>query len=281
MPTQSNAARRRPPPSPNTAIPPGTKQINAALLLDNARPGFDRDDHLASSRLVVWGAMIYGAAPALVSWVWMLSLIFGGCCSNVCKTLFAIEISLLMDPMAGLRTRSYCEVSFRHALCVLTVTNSGLPEKSRKVVGDFARIGLVESNLLINFFKGMLITFAQFLLTAFLTWPAHFSASHPPFFLKPRAIPIRRWLPSIILFFSTNALNNYAFGFDISVPVHIILRSGGSVTTMIVGFLWGKRYTRTQVFSVVLLTIGVIGAALADAGAKVLVVDAAVANPQY
>lgn len=83
MPSQPDAARRRPPPSPITAIPPGTKQINAAPLLDNARPGFDRDDHLASPKLVVWGAMIYGAAPVLVGWTWMLSLIFGGCCSNV------------------------------------------------------------------------------------------------------------------------------------------------------------------------------------------------------
>ena len=65
-------------------------------------------------------------------------------------------------------------------------------------------------------------------------------------------------------------LNNFAFGYDISVPVHIILRSGGSVTTIVVGFLWGKRFTRMQVFSVAVLTIGVIIAAMADAQSKVL-----------
>ena len=71
------------------------------------------------------------------------------------------------------------------------------------------------------------------------------------------------------LFFAVNLLNNYAFGFNISVPVHIILRSGGSVTTLLVGWLWGKKFNRVQVFSVAVLTVGVIIAAMSDAQAKV------------
>ncbi|KAL8669331.1 MAG: hypothetical protein Q9168_006067 [Polycauliona sp. 1 TL-2023] len=115
---------------------------------------------------------------------------------------------------------------------------------------------------------GNLITFVQFAVTACLTWPTHFSAARPPFFLKRRAIPIVRWLPYIALFFTVNFMNNYAFGYNISVPVHIILRSGGSVTTMLVGFIWGKRYTPMQVMSVALLTVGIIVAAMADAKSK-------------
>jgi hypothetical protein len=38
---------------------------------------------------------------------------------------------------------------------------------------------------------------------------------------------------------------------------------------MLVGFIWGKRYTRMQVFSVGLLTLGIIVAAMADARSKV------------
>lgn len=116
---------------------------------------------------------------------------------------------------------------------------------------------------------GNLITFVQFLITALFTWPAHFAVSRPPFFLKPRAIPLVRWLPNIILFFTVNLLNNYAFGYNISVPVHIILRSGGSATTMLIGFLWGKRYSRVQILSVMMLTVGIIVAAMADAQSKV------------
>ena len=90
------------------------------------------------------------------------------------------------------------------------------------------------------------------------------------------------------MFFAVNMLNNFAFGYNISVPVHIILRSGGSVMTMLVGYTWGKRYTGmqseslqemarkyvtntepTSVFSVAMLTAGIGVAAMADAQAKV------------
>lgn len=90
------------------------------------------------------------------------------------------------------------------------------------------------------------------------------------------------------MFFAVNLLNNFAFGYNISVPVHIILRSGGSIMTMLVGYVWGKRYTSVQsestekctettitdvecraAFSVAMLTIGVIMAAMADAQSKV------------
>ncbi len=76
------------------------------------------------------------------------------------------------------------------------------------------------------------------------------------------------WIPNIVMFFAVNLLNNIAFGYNISVPVHIILRSGGSVLTMLVGFVWGKRYSGIRVLSVVMLTIGVIIAAMSDAQAK-------------
>jgi UDP-xylose/UDP-N-acetylglucosamine transporter B4 len=59
-------------------------------------------------------------------------------------------------------------------------------------------------------------------------------------------------------------MNNQAFAYNISVPVHIILRSGGSMTTLLVGWCWGKRYSRVQVISVVILTVGCVLSALAD-----------------
>jgi dolichyl-phosphate-mannose-protein mannosyltransferase len=64
-------------------------------------------------------------------------------------------------------------------------------------------------------------------------------------------------------------MNNWAFAFNISVPVHIILRSFGSVTTMAAGWMRGKKYTRVQIFSVAVLTLGVMVSAWADAKSKV------------
>ncbi|KAI9846510.1 MAG: golgi uridine diphosphate-N- acetylglucosamine transporter [Sclerophora amabilis] len=115
---------------------------------------------------------------------------------------------------------------------------------------------------------GLVITLTQFVLVASHGWYMHFSTKHPPFFVLPNQVPLRRWLLNIILFFSINVLNNFAFAFRISVPVHIILRSGGSVTTMAVGYLYGKRFSRVKVISVGLLTVGVVIAAMADANAQ-------------
>jgi hypothetical protein len=116
---------------------------------------------------------------------------------------------------------------------------------------------------------GMLLTFVQFIFVAIIGLPGQLDRTRPPFFLKANKVPIRRWLVNIVLFFSINSLNNHAFSYDISVPVHIILRSGGSITTMIAGSLYGKRYSRIQIIAVLLLTVGVITAAVSDSQSKV------------
>jgi UDP-xylose/UDP-N-acetylglucosamine transporter B4 len=116
---------------------------------------------------------------------------------------------------------------------------------------------------------GTLFTFVQFIFVAITSYVSQFDVTRPPFFLKPNRVPIRRWLINIGLFFTINVMNNYAFSYNISVPIHIILRSGGSITTLAAGYLVGKRFTTLQVTSVLLLTIGVIIAAWSDATSKV------------
>jgi UDP-xylose/UDP-N-acetylglucosamine transporter B4 len=113
------------------------------------------------------------------------------------------------------------------------------------------------------------LTFVQFLFVATTGYISQFDRNRPPHFLKPNKVPIRRWLINILLFFTINVLNNHAFSYNISVPIHIILRSGGSITTLAAGYLWGKRFSRIQVFAVTLLTIGVVIAAWTDQQAKV------------
>ncbi|KAF4968211.1 hypothetical protein FZEAL_10420 [Fusarium zealandicum] len=115
--------------------------------------------------------------------------------------------------------------------------------------------------------SGTLLTFVQFLFVAITGFIAQFDRNSR-FFMAPNKVPLSRWVINIVLFFTINILNNHAFSYDISVPVHIILRSGGSITTMVAGYLYGKRYSRIQVVAVVLLTLGVILAAWSDAQAK-------------
>ncbi|KAI9819514.1 MAG: golgi uridine diphosphate-N- acetylglucosamine transporter [Pycnora praestabilis] len=196
-------------PSTSIGLPMKPKEINAAPYLENAEMGHYHDGRGSIEKIIgLAGSVVHTTIPAWFQLGTMISLIFGGCCSNV----YALEALVKDEPDSGL-----------------------------------------------------LITFVQFLFIAITSFPQQFSRQHPPFFLEPNAVPLRRWLLNILLFFSVNVLNNYAFGYHISVPVHIILRSGGSVMTMLVGWLWGKKFSRMQVVSVTLLTFGVVVAAMADA----------------
>lgn len=114
------------------------------------------------------------------------------------------------------------------------------------------------------------MTFVQFIFVAVTSYISQFDRSRPPLFLTPNRVPIRRWIINIVLFFTINVMNNHAFGYNISVPMHIILRSGGSITTLAAGYIWGKRFSRIQIIAVILLTIGVVTAAMFDAQSKVL-----------
>ncbi|KAJ5549727.1 hypothetical protein N7535_002336 [Penicillium sp. DV-2018c] len=118
---------------------------------------------------------------------------------------------------------------------------------------------------------GLLITFAQFVICALFTFPSFFSLPAGPraLFIRPRAIPLRSWVVYTAYFVSVNVLNNWAFAYKISIPLHIILRSAGPVASMVVGYLYnGKRYSSGQITSVAMLTVGVAAAAMADAQAK-------------
>ncbi|KAF4552294.1 UAA transporter-like protein [Elsinoe fawcettii] len=116
--------------------------------------------------------------------------------------------------------------------------------------------------------SGLLITFLQFVLASALSAPTQLSTPKAPKPSSKPPVPFSRWCMIASMFYAVNMLNNWAFAFSISVPVHIILRSFGSVWTMLAGFLRGKRYSTLQTLSVALLTSGVIFSAWADAESK-------------
>lgn len=114
----------------------------------------------------------------------------------------------------------------------------------------------------------------QFVLASLFALPSQlYNESRKGFWpgLRAPSIPIVRLALIALMFFSVNMLNNWAFAFHISVPLHIILRSFGSVTTLTVGWLAGKKYSVIQICSVGALTVGVIVSAWADARQKVRV----------
>lgn len=108
---------------------------------------------------------------------------------------------------------------------------------------------------------GTLITFLHFFFVMLLALPSQLDSK--TWRLKKNVVPLRRWVVQVVLYATTSLLNNVAFAYDVPMPVHIIFRSGGLVVNMIMGWLLrGKRYSLAQVFSVILVTLGVIVATL-------------------
>ncbi|KAK5071760.1 golgi uridine diphosphate-N-acetylglucosamine transporter [Lithohypha guttulata] len=150
--------------------------------------------------------------------------------------------------------------------------------------GCCSNVYTLESILNLSSDSGTLITFLQFLFITLYSLPSQLtfhvtSPSDPPplrptqavWFprLKSRKVPLTKWLTFAGQFVLINVLNNAAFGYKISLPLHIILRSAGPVASMVVGRVWaGKRYSWQKVLAVMLLFVGVVLAALSDAGSE-------------
>lgn len=119
---------------------------------------------------------------------------------------------------------------------------------------------------------GNLVTFCQFLFITVLNLPrfitfrslkkdGRISFGFPKF--KPLHVPLRVYLISVLLFFSSSVGNNMIFNYNITIPIHITFRCFGTVLTMITCYLVnGKRYSRLQVGSTLFLTIGALIASL-------------------
>ncbi|PKK77157.1 UAA transporter [Rhizophagus irregularis] len=112
-----------------------------------------------------------------------------------------------------------------------------------------------------------LFTLAQFLFISCegLFHNLEFPSSSPFPRLKKRTVPAHRWFFMVLLFFTVSVLNNIALGYNISVPLHIIFRSGGLIVSLILGWAIGKRYSIKQVIAVVMVTMGVICATISSA----------------
>ncbi|KAG9099687.1 golgi uridine diphosphate-N- acetylglucosamine transporter [Ceratobasidium sp. 370] len=85
---------------------------------------------------------------------------------------------------------------------------------------------------------------------------------------RPLQVPLSHWIVQVVLFLVTSLLNNAAFKYSIPMAVHIIFRSGGLVVNLLLGLVLGKRYTSTQIVSVLLVTFGVAMSTLSSLSHK-------------
>ncbi|KAL0481320.1 UDP-xylose and UDP-N-acetylglucosamine transporter [Acrasis kona] len=126
---------------------------------------------------------------------------------------------------------------------------------------------VITFELILNQYKksGSLVTVAQFLfmsaqgLLQNLDIGKTESGSLKSVTLKKRSTPLYFHLILVSLFFTQSLINNIAFNYDISLPLHSIFRSGSLITNMLVGvIIFGQRYPRGKVISVISITVGII-----------------------
>lgn len=101
---------------------------------------------------------------------------------------------------------------------------------------------------------GNLITFLQFLFIAVhgFIFTAKCGTQKPKIGLKDYTV-------LVAMFFITSVCNNYAFDFNIPMPLHMIFRAGSLIANMIMGILiLRKRYDFSKYLSVCMITAGII-----------------------
>lgn len=102
--------------------------------------------------------------------------------------------------------------------------------------------------------SGNLITFLQFLFIALhgFIFTAKFGTVKPKIGLKDYTI-------LVAMFFVSSVCNNYAFDFNIPMPLHMIFRAGSLIANMIMGIIiLHKRYDFSKYLSVFMITMGIV-----------------------
>ncbi|XP_034941064.1 UDP-xylose and UDP-N-acetylglucosamine transporter [Chelonus insularis] len=102
--------------------------------------------------------------------------------------------------------------------------------------------------------SGNLITFSQFLLISIegFFFTSKFGT------VKPK-IGIKDYLILVVMFFVSSVCNNYAFDFNIPMPLHMIFRAGSLIANMIMGIIiLKKRYVFSKYLSVFMITMGIV-----------------------
>ncbi|KAF7990781.1 hypothetical protein HCN44_000586 [Aphidius gifuensis] len=102
--------------------------------------------------------------------------------------------------------------------------------------------------------SGNLITFSQFLLISLegFIFTSKFGT------VKPR-IGFKDYMILVSMFFLVSVCNNYAFDFNIPMPLHMIFRAGSLIANMIMGIIiLRKNYPLSKYISVLMITFGII-----------------------
>lgn len=88
---------------------------------------------------------------------------------------------------------------------------------------------------------GSVLTLFQFLVISLYSLPNFVVWTHLGPRLRPRRVPISRYVIQVVIFYVISLLNNAAFAYRIPMAVHIIFRSGGLIIGLLLGWLISKK----------------------------------------
>lgn len=109
---------------------------------------------------------------------------------------------------------------------------------------------------------GNLATFLQFVLIATVGF-----CTVGKFGTAERKIPFRQYLILVGFFWTSSVANNYAFDFNIAMPLHMIFRAGSLMANMAMGvWILKKHYPPLKYFSIFLISAGIAICTLQSSG---------------
>ncbi|THU89634.1 UAA transporter [Dendrothele bispora CBS 962.96] len=142
---------------------------------------------------------------------------------------------------------------------------------SMVIGGCCANVWAYEQLLVMNPRIGSALTFSQMLFITLQSLPS-FLVLPPKGYLprlKTRQVPLYQWALQVVVLSTGSLLNNWAFAFNVPLTVMIVFRSAGLAVSMLFGFLiLNRRYSLKQVFSVIMVTIGVVVATLSKSSSS-------------
>ncbi|KOB79087.1 UDP-galactose transporter [Operophtera brumata] len=73
-----------------------------------------------------------------------------------------------------------------------------------------------------------------------------------------RNIPFKQYLLLVGFFWTSSVANNYAFDFNISMPLHMIFRAGSLIANMAMGvWILKKRYAPLKYLAIFMISVGI------------------------
>eukprot|EP01127_Copromyxa_protea_P017700 TRINITY_DN5437_c0_g1_i1.p1 TRINITY_DN5437_c0_g1~~TRINITY_DN5437_c0_g1_i1.p1 ORF type:complete len:343 (-),score=46.88 TRINITY_DN5437_c0_g1_i1:92-1096(-) len=128
-------------------------------------------------------------------------------------------------------------------------------------VGCFTNNFFLEMIIKVDPGCGPALTLCQFSLIVLTLLPNHIT--------KPRIMPLWFYAVLTVMFFLVSYLNNLAFAFQISQPVHMVARSSSLAVSFFVGVaFFGSQFDSKKLFSIILVTLGILVTLSAEAESK-------------